>query len=206
MRGQHSGQFKEDTCHFYCQNESGDIVDPTASQYESGAIIPGSGKPVDLNKNLDAVINDPLFKTLPKKIKRKIMKKIDDNIIKSAAKMFAKFAEKPELLYTYRDNVGRLPIDVFEFGAFDEVFPKYRKAVREISGRLGYQPQQLHHFVGEVLRDNGKDLISEKEAIDAIFNDAVDRLSSWQHKAYDDFEKENSLWGKTKRILNKKIF
>jgi len=62
VRGRHSKQWPEDTCHFWCEDKDGNVIDPTADQYESGECL--DGEPADLMANLDYVIEDPLFKYL----------------------------------------------------------------------------------------------------------------------------------------------
>jgi hypothetical protein len=67
------GSFKQDTAHFWLEDKKGKVTDPTAYQYPQGYDY-SKGKPVNLMANLDAVIDDPLFKTLSKTHQRKIKK------------------------------------------------------------------------------------------------------------------------------------
>lgn len=63
VRGRHSGQHPGDTAHFWTEDEDGNIIDPTAAQYHGGEY--SGGAPVSLEANLEDVVKDPLFKTLP---------------------------------------------------------------------------------------------------------------------------------------------
>lgn len=36
IRGQHSAQREKDTCHYWCEDDRGIIIDPTAAQYQAG--------------------------------------------------------------------------------------------------------------------------------------------------------------------------
>ena len=73
MKGSHSKQFKEDTNHFWTQDVSGKIYDPTEPQYDLGRYY--SFKPINLDINLDFVIKDTLFKTLKSEDQKIIIKR-----------------------------------------------------------------------------------------------------------------------------------
>jgi len=71
VKGRHSWQHPEDTAHFWTEDEDGNIIDPTAGQYHSSKYSEGS--PVSLEANLEDVVKDPLFKTLPYQDQEKIL-------------------------------------------------------------------------------------------------------------------------------------
>jgi len=82
MRGGHTGMSKEDTAHFYVQDEDGEITDPTAAQYPTGHLI--EGDPVSAIANIDYVIKNPLFKTLPEEYQKRIISIMRNNITTAA--------------------------------------------------------------------------------------------------------------------------
>ncbi len=77
IKGQHSEQPECDTAHFWLEDKSGKIIDPTAFQYPKGKYI--KEREVSALKNLDFIMKDPLFKTLPKDKQDKILSLKDKN-------------------------------------------------------------------------------------------------------------------------------
>lgn len=77
IKGRHTKQRKGDRAHFWVRDSKGNDFDPTASQYEEGKLV--NGKEIDVLKNIDYVIDDPIFKTLPKSVQRKIKIIADEN-------------------------------------------------------------------------------------------------------------------------------
>jgi hypothetical protein len=63
-KGQHTKQYREDTGHFYLKHVDGRVFDPTAAQF-SGGLLVQSRNPVRVRENLDVVMADSLFATLP---------------------------------------------------------------------------------------------------------------------------------------------
>jgi len=80
IKGEHSKQSKEDTAHFYLKDKDNNIIDPTTSQYEKGELL-GQGKIISAKKNIDFVINDPLFETLNKNDRKKLKEIATNNDI-----------------------------------------------------------------------------------------------------------------------------
>ncbi len=69
IRGQYSRQHKNDTCHFWLEDEDNNILDLTASKGGEYS----DGEQISAKKNIDWVVNDPLFKELDEEVKRKII-------------------------------------------------------------------------------------------------------------------------------------
>ena len=88
IKGRHSMQRPEDTAHFWLETKSGEIVDPTASQYSPGEYL--KEREVDVRANLDALKANPLFEGLPQEDKDLI----DSQIRESAEIFLSKRASK----------------------------------------------------------------------------------------------------------------
>ena len=65
-----------ETAHFWLEDEDGNIIDPTQSQY-NGEITYNKIREVDVNKNLGWVVNSPKFDDLKKSLKKKIIKLLE---------------------------------------------------------------------------------------------------------------------------------
>ena len=64
-------QYVSDTAHFWIQDQDGNNIDPTSSQYHDGELI--DGKEISVNKNYDEIINHDLFSSLDESQKNKIL-------------------------------------------------------------------------------------------------------------------------------------
>ena len=71
--GKHEKQYEKDTFHFWTQKNN-KVYDPTKIQYPKGELK--KVKEINPLKNIDFVIKDPLFKTLPRKDQITILDKI----------------------------------------------------------------------------------------------------------------------------------
>jgi len=76
IKGKPITERKGETAHFWIEDQHGEIIDPTISYWKKiykKKILPyWKIREVDVKKNLDYVIDDPLFKKLPNKTQKKI--------------------------------------------------------------------------------------------------------------------------------------
>lgn len=206
IRGKHSKQRKDDTCHFFLRDDNGNEIDPTAKQYPEGKL--SGDKEVSAIKNIEDVVEDFRFKHLSKH---------DKDIILSKMKGVDKVASKYPKVVSYYfildlvKSIHHTTEDLYEGDLRERIFKYEKYILSEISidEAIKYSPFYVDKNSVNDIIENYSDKLLSGDYPPIIFDPDEDLIIDGTHRirALKDLgvDKVIAYIGKTKMKGMKKV-